>query len=114
MTSFINGPIGQFLIGGTIVALISYIANSLDNPKLASIITAFPIGLVPIYFMWKHRKVKEYSTDTTYTNFIVVLTYLVFDFLIRHYKGMSIEDITSLSFLAWIIICIVAYIIVLA
>jgi hypothetical protein len=103
----------QFIIGGTLVTVITYFANTLDNPKLAAIVTAFPIGLIPILFMWSNRNAKSYTLDATYTNFIVVLTYLFFDYLIRNYPNFTLLETTLLSFGAWLVICLFAYIIVL-
>ena len=43
--------IQSFIYGGTIVSVINYIANTMVNPALASIIAAVPIGMVSMYFL---------------------------------------------------------------
>ena len=78
------GSIGQAsIIGAVLMGLITYSANVLNNPGLASIITAFPIGILSMWFQRKNLGIFGY--DTTLTNLTVVAAYLVFDFLIKRY-----------------------------
>lgn len=94
--SVFNTVYFQFLIGGLLVASITYTAKYV-NPRVASIITAFPIGLIPLFFIHKHASLEAYGIDTTKTNIIVVLSYLIFDYLIRHQYAYVVE----LTLLAW-------------
>ena len=104
--SFINSPVFQFFLGGSLVSGITYVANNV-SASLASIITAFPIGLIPLFFLHGQNKINKYGLDTTLTNFIVVLTYIVFNLSVRHhiYTTHAIE----IACLSWIIMAVLMY-----
>lgn len=106
ITQFFNNPITQFVIGGSLVATITYITNNVD-PGLASVITAFPIGLVPLFFVHQQTRIKEFGIDTTITNIIVVTSYLFFDFLVNR-KSLAPHAI-SLTIVIWIIQAVILY-----
>lgn len=75
----------NFLVGGTIVASVSYIATFM-NPVLASIWWSFPLSIIPsMYFMRQNGKSNKYiSKFLVSTTFAFVLLVLC-TFLISHY-----------------------------
>lgn len=100
-----NDIIKQIIIGGGLTGLIAYAGNHV-SPKLASVITAFPIGLIPMYFFHTKNTAKRFAYDTTFTNFVVFITYIIYDIIIRHYSPH-----TTLLFaaIAWTISSIILF-----
>lgn len=88
----------QFLIGGILVATITFLGNNV-SVELAAIITALPIGLIPIYYFNKKTIAQNFGLDATMTNLIVFLTYLVYDYFIRRESKAHIS--LMYAFLAW-------------
>jgi len=43
----------SFIIGGSIIALVKYVATRVKDPALASAIAGLPIGLIAIFFLTK-------------------------------------------------------------
>ena len=73
--------IGQAaVIGAVLMGLITYASTTVSD-ELASIITAFPIGIIAMWF--QKGKLGKFGYDTTLTNITVVIAYVVFDFLIK-------------------------------
>jgi len=64
----------NFLLGGTIVASVSYIATFM-NPVLASIWWSFPLSIIPsMYFMKQNGKSNQYiSKFLLSTTFALIL-----------------------------------------
>jgi hypothetical protein len=65
----------NFMIGGTIIASVSYLATFV-NPLIASIWWCYPISLIPsIYFMKSNGKTNEYISkfllSTTFALFLL-------------------------------------------
>lgn len=97
----------QFLLGGTLVATITYLANNV-SPKSAAILVAFPIGLIPMFFLKSQNKERRMSFDTTITNVLVVLTYIALDFFLK--QGGTLERYgVVFAMLVWIVLAIIVY-----
>jgi uncharacterized membrane protein len=71
----------HFIFGGTLIAVITYLANNVSS-RAASIMIAFPIGLIPLYLLHNINKQKQLAYDTTITNVLVILTYLSIDYIL--------------------------------
>lgn len=97
----------QFLIGGSLVASITYLAKHV-SPKAAALLVAFPIGLIPMLFLKKQDKEKQLSFDTTITNMIVVLTYVMLDLFLN--QGGAIQQYgIELAILLWGVLSAIVY-----
>lgn len=99
--------IKQFLIGGILVSTITFLGNNV-SVELAAIITALPIGLIPIYYFNKKTIAQNFGLDATMTNLIVFLTYLVYDYSIRRDKKAHISLLHA--FLAWVVFSTILFI----
>jgi len=100
--------ITQFIIGGTIVATVTTLATKF-SPLAASIVTAFPIGLIPMFFIHNRSILTKYGYDTTITNTLVVISYLAFDMLIRHHVTYPYAPIITI--LVWCILALSTYLV---
>lgn len=89
----------QFLLGGTLVATITYLANHV-SPKAAAILVAFPIGLIPMFFLKSQNKERRMSFDTTVTNVLVVITYIFLDFFLKQ-KGVFERYAILFAMVVW-------------
>lgn len=107
MNSELKNIITQFLIGGTIVAVVTTLATH-SSPQLASIVTAFPIGLIPMFFIHDRKILTQYGFDTTITNTLVVISYIVFDLLIRN--SLTYNHAPEITLLFWCVIATITYI----
>lgn len=105
-SSFFNSIPFQFLLGGTLVAVITYLANNV-SAKASAIVVAFPIGLLPMFFLKSQNKERRLSFDTTITNVLVVLTYLSLDFYLRQSKEIQkygvVLAMATWAVLAWLL-----------
>lgn len=97
----------QFFLGGTLVASIAYLANNV-SPKSAAILVAFPIGLIPMFFLKSQNKERKLSFDTTITNTIVVLTYISLDFFLKQ-QGTLEKYGVVFAMLVWIALALILY-----
>ena len=85
----------NFLIGGTIIASVSYLATFV-NPLIASIWWSYPISILPsIYFMKANGKTNEHISkfllSTTFALFLLLgCTY----FLSYYVKNSKSKDLT--------------------
>jgi len=96
-----NSLLFQFLLGGTLVSGITYLANNV-SARAAAILVAFPIGLIPLFFLKDRNKERKLSFDTTITNVLVVLTYITLDILLRQENILSKYGVTF-SMLFWVV-----------
>lgn len=97
----------QFIIGGILVSTITFLGNNV-SVELAAIITALPIGLIPIYYFNKTTVAQNFGLDATLTNLIVFLTYIVYDYFIRRDGKPHISLLYA--FLAWAIFSTILFI----
>lgn len=78
MKSIIYSVIQNFLLGGFIVASISYIGTFMD-PLLGAIWWSFPLSILPtLFFMKNHGKsnnyISKFAISTTYALVLLVLS----------------------------------------
>ena len=78
--------IQSFIYGGTIVSIINYIANTMVNPALASIIAAVPIGMVSMYFLKEGNICDCFSRNYIVTGIVQIIAALFLYMLLIYYK----------------------------
>ena len=71
LANFLNSFPGQFLIGGLTVGGIAFFANVLDNPVIAGVIAALPIGMPSSVFV-DNNKVVSYSKNLMFMTFALM------------------------------------------
>ena len=83
----------NFLLGGTIVASVSYIATFM-NPVLASIWWSFPLSIIPsMYFMKQNGKSNQYISKFLLSTTFALILLVLCTFLISYYlKDSSNSD----------------------
>ena len=84
----------NFLIGGAIVASISYLGTFFD-PLIGAIWWSFPISLLPtLFFMKKHGKdnkyIAKFAISTTYALVLLVISTAVLSRFIKNNKNNSL------------------------
>lgn len=88
MNKIVKEMIQQFIMGGTIIAITSYLAVYM-NPTLAAIFWSFPLSLLPvIIFMWMQNSsrasIADYATSTAISLVNLGLFVLVFGYLMKN------------------------------
>ena len=79
----------NFLLGGTIVASVSYIATFM-NPVLASIWWSFPLSILPSMYFLKHNgKSNEYIAKFLLSTTFALILLVICTFLISYYLKQS-------------------------
>lgn len=82
----------NFLMGGTIVASVSYIATYM-NPVLASIWWSFPLSIIPsMYFMKQNGKSNEYISKFLLSTTFALILLVICTFLISYYLKQSSKN----------------------
>jgi len=81
----------NFVLGGTIIASVSYLGTFMD-PILGAIWWSFPISLLPtLYFMQRNGKsnkyIAEFTLSTTYALVLLVLSTGFLAYFIKETKG---------------------------
>ena len=94
MNKVLFSLIQNFLIGGAIVASISYLGTFFD-PLIGAIWWSFPISLLPtLFFMKKHGKdhkyIAKFTISTTYALVLLVLSTAVLAMFIKNSKNNSL------------------------
>ena len=94
MNKVLYSLIQNFLIGGAIVASISYLGTFFD-PLVGAIWWSFPISLLPtLFFMKKHGKdnnyIAKFTISTTYALVLLVLSTAVLSMFIKNNKNNSL------------------------
>ena len=90
----------NFVIGGSVVASVSYLAT-FQSPLVAAILWSYPFTILPsVYFMQHHGKsnkdISKFLLGTTYALVLLVAcTYLLSRFLKTNTIGMSISKATG-------------------
>lgn len=103
----------NFLLGGVIVASISYLATYM-NPLLGAIWWSFPLSLMPnVYFMWNANKSNEYISkfmlSTTYALVLLVIVTFSMSYFIKHHKSRDIISPIMKGTLIWLVCSIFFY-----
>lgn len=106
MNKVIKEMIQQFIMGGTIIAITSYLAIYM-NPTLAAIFWSFPLSLLPvIIFMWMQNSprssIADYANSTAISLINLGLFVLVLGYLMKNTKySLPINILISTG--AWFI-----------
>ena len=111
MPSTIYNLVQNFLMGGAIVASISYIGTFMD-PLLGAIWWSFPVSLLPtIYFMKKNKKnnkyIAKFTLSTTFALILLLISCLCLSYFISRETGLLIPILKSASI--WLISSIIFY-----
>ena len=115
MNSVVINLIQNFLIGGTLVALTSYV-GTFFSPLVGAIFWSFPISILPtLYFMKQNNKSNEYiskfTLSTTYAlALLVVTTFFLSYFIKQERKGITKAVLKTT--IVWLASSILFYILV--
>lgn len=115
MNSVTVNLIQNFLIGGTLVALTSYV-GTFFSPLVGAIFWSFPISILPtLYFMKQNNKSNEYiskfTLSTTYAlALLVVTTFFLSYFIKQERKGITKAVVKTT--IVWLASSILFYILV--
>ena len=115
MNSVVINLIQNFLIGGTLVALTSYV-GTFFSPLVGAIFWSFPISILPtLYFMKQNNKSNEYiskfTLSTTYAlALLVVTTFFLSYFIKQERKGITKAVLKTT--IVWLVSSILFYILV--
>jgi hypothetical protein len=107
MKEIIYSLIENFVLGGSIVVIISYICTFF-NPLIGAILWSFPISLLPtLFFMKKHGKkskhMANFTRSTTYALILLVISTGFLSIFIREDKKESLWLPISKTFGVWLI-----------
>ena len=85
--SIATSLVTNFLVGGTIVATVSYLATFM-SPVAGAIWWSFPLSLLPsVYFLREHGKSNQYVSQfllsTTFAIVLLVATTLILSYYFR-------------------------------
>ncbi len=94
MTAVLHSLIQNFIIGGSIIASISYLGTYFD-PLIGTIWWSFPISLLPTsFFMKTHGKddkyIAKFTISTTYALVLLELSTAVLSMFIKNNKNNSL------------------------
>ena len=89
---FLNSFPGQFLIGGFTVGGIAYFSNELDNPAIAAVIAALPIGMPSSVFV-TDKKVISYSKNLMFMTFALIIATTQNWYLLAHVKMSKFKSV---------------------
>jgi len=97
-----------FFIGGSVFAGVSYLANIIQDPILASIIGSLPMGLLSSYVVRSRPFLKKFSQGVLK---VLVITFVCVCFLIALLKYTALGRILaiSLSILLWVVLQFLRY-----
>ena len=115
MNSVVINLIQNFIIGGTLVALTSYV-GTFFSPLVGAIFWSFPISILPtLYFMKQNNKSNEYiskfTLSTTYAlALLVVTTFFLSYFIKQERKGITKAVVKTT--IVWLASSILFYILV--
>jgi hypothetical protein len=90
----------NFIIGGMLFVTIKYLSLNINNVKYASMIAAFPIGLISSYLILDN-KLKNYVVAYNINILILLLSAVIFYILLKY---MSRDKSLILSIIFWLII----------
>lgn len=113
MKQIIKETIQQFIVGGIIIAITSYLAVHV-NPTIAAIFWSFPLSLLPvIIFMWiknsPRKSIADYALSTAISLINLGLFVVVFGYMTK-YNDYSIMVNLLMATVAWIIGSLLLYI----
>lgn len=89
-----------FLIGGTTIAVVKYVASTLNNPALAAIFGGIPVGLVSIFFVANSESI-SYSINYFYVTMILGASILTF-YALHTYTSLSKNVVLVIALATWL------------
>ena len=97
-----------FFIGGSVFAGVSYLANIIQDPILASILGTLPMGLLTSYVIRSNAFLKKYAQGVLK---VLIITFICVCFLIALLKYTALGRIIaiSLSILLWAVLQCLRY-----
>jgi len=103
----------NFIIGGTVIAITSYLAVYL-SPTLAAIFWSFPLSLLPvIIYMWikdqPRKKIGDYAISTAISLVNLGLFVLVFGYLMKHTTDYSVPMSLLIATGVWLVGSLLLY-----
>lgn len=109
--TFIN-----FLIGGTIIASVSYLSTYF-NPLIGAIVWSYPLSILPsIYYMKNAGKTNQYVSkfllSTTFGLILLFLTTLLLSIFTKKAKDGSLIKPVLMATFWWFIMSIIFYFII--
>ena len=75
----------SFLYGGCLVSAINYVSNVFNDPAMATIIAAAPIGIMSVFFLQGYNLADCYIRNYISTAFIHVIASAVLYLMLRQY-----------------------------
>ena len=107
MKSIVYSLIKNFLLGGFIVASISYIGTFMD-PLLGAIWWSFPLSILPtLFFMKKHGKsnnyISKFALSTTYALVLLVLSTGFLAYFIKKNTNNSLWSPIGKTVMVWLL-----------
>lgn len=103
----------NFIIGGTIIATVSYLATYL-NPVIGAIVWSYPLSILPsIYYMKNAGKSNEYVSkfllSTTFGLILLFLTTLLLSVYVKKAKQGSLIKPVIMATMWWFVMSIIFY-----
>jgi hypothetical protein len=108
--SFLDTPLAQFFVGGTLLASVTYAANTMKNTKLAGLLVAFPIELIPLIWMYSDKTTVDYSYDAMITLGLVIVSLGAFLVVNKIWPEWPQYQVFFVAFLFWIVMAGFAYV----
>lgn len=92
----------EFIIGGSFLATISFIANNVDA-GIAGLLVSIPFGILIIYFIAEEPKIIEYTITHTISAIILSISSIAFYYFYM-VKGIHKNTTIIISLFIWIIV----------
>ena len=89
-----------FLIGGTTIAAVKFVASNLHNPGLAAIFGGVPVGLVSLFFV-ANSETLTYAVNYFYVTMILGISILTF-YILHTYTSWSKNTVLAVSLVTWL------------
>ena len=83
MTNYLDNPLIQFMIGGTILSGGAYVANNL-NAFLAALVGSFPLELIMLFLIQKSETRRHYAKSLVFINLALVVSGTLYYFFEPH------------------------------
>jgi hypothetical protein len=71
------GLLATFIIGGTLLASVKFISQTMNNPALAAVVAGLPIGLLSMYLILSDQS-RAYAKNYIFITSILLCSALVF------------------------------------
>ena len=107
MLKYIEHPVVQFILGGSILTGASYLSNRV-NPFFASVLVSLPMEIVTLFVIKKYGNRREYTWNVILLSLASVVP-LVFYYLIQPTTFLNTQMEILLSFFIWIMMAVVIY-----